>query len=87
MFDITGDGRQDQVSWVAPSDGFLVYDRNGNGYIDSGKELFGDQHGASNGFEELAKFDGDGNGIIDDNDDIFDNLRVWQDHNGNAPVC
>ena len=83
-FDITGDGRKERVSWVSPSDGILVYDRNGNGIIDSGKELFGDQHGAANGFEELAKFDTDNNSTIDKNDSIYNKLNIWQDLNQNG---
>lgn len=83
-FDITGDGTKEQVSWVSPNDGMIVYDRNGNGTIDSGKELFGDQHGAANGFEELAKFDSDNNGVIDRADDIYNNLQIWQDLNRNG---
>lgn len=83
-FDITGDGLKEQVSWVSPSDGMLVYDRNGNGIIDSGRELFGDQHGAANGFEELAKFDTDRNGAIDRNDTIYNDLKIWQDLNQNG---
>lgn len=83
-FDITGDGKTEQVSWVSPDDGLLVYDRNGNGVIDSGKELFGDQHGAADGFEELAKFDSDKNGTIDRNDSVFSSLYIWQDRNQNG---
>lgn len=83
-FDITGDGVKESVSWAKASDGFLVYDRNGNGTIDSGKELFGDQHGALNGFEELSKFDSDENGTIDKNDTIYKDLSVWQDLNQNG---
>lgn len=83
-FDITGDGVKEQVSWVSPNDGMLVYDRNGNGVIDSGKELFGDQHGAANGFEELAKFDGDSNGTIDIKDNVYQDLKIWQDLNQNG---
>ena len=83
-FDITGDGVKEQVSWVSPNDGMFVYDRNGNGVIDSGKELFGDQHGAANGFEELAKFDGDRNGTIDRKDTIYQELKIWQDLNQNG---
>ena len=83
-FDITGDGVKEKVSWVSPSDGILVYDRNGNGVIDSGKELFGDQHGAANGFEELAKFDDERNGVIDMKDTIYQDLKIWQDLNQNG---
>lgn len=83
-FDITGDGKMENVSWAKADDGFLVYDRNGNGTIDSGKELFGDQHGALNGFEELAKFDNDNNNVINKDDSIYDSLKVWQDYNQNG---
>lgn len=83
-FDITGDGVQEKVSWAKANDGFLVYDRNKNNVIDSGKELFGDQHGAKNGFEELAKFDSDSNGTINDDDEIYSELKVWQDRNQNG---
>lgn len=84
LFDITGDGQKEQVSWVAPTDGIVVYDRNGNGIIDNGKELFGDQHGAANGFEELAKFDTDQNGTIDKNDNVYNDLKIWRDLNRNG---
>jgi hypothetical protein len=83
-FDITGDGVEERVAWVRPDDGFLAYDRNANGTIDSGAELFGDQHGAANGFEELSKHDDDGNGQIDAADNIFNDLRVWRDMNQNG---
>ncbi|MDD5673613.1 MAG: hypothetical protein PHC61_05600 [Chitinivibrionales bacterium] len=80
-FDINGDGQKENVSWIAPQDGILVYDKNSNGIIDNGKELFGDQNGAKSGFEELAKYDGDHNGFIDSNDAVFNNLYLWQDKN------
>ena len=83
-FDSTGDGVKEKVSWVGANDGLLALDRNGNGRIDNGGELFGDQHGAADGFAELAKFDSDGNGVIDNKDDIYASLKVWQDKNGNG---
>lgn len=84
FFDITGDGKPEQVSWVSANDGMLVYDRNGNGKIDSGKELFGDQHGAKDGFEELSKFDTDKNNAINKKDPIYQKLKIWQDLNQNG---
>jgi len=83
-FDITGDGIKESVSWVKPSDGLLVFDRNGNHTIDSGKELFGDQNGAANGFEELAKFDATGDGVINSDDEIYQDLKIWRDLNQNG---
>src|SRR5262249_389893 len=74
QFDIDGDGRLDQTAFVAGKDAFLGLDRNGNGVIDSGSELFGDQHGAANGFLELSRYDADGNGIIDSRDPVFSSL-------------
>lgn len=83
-FDITADGKTENVSWAKATDGFLVYDRNGNGTIDNGKELFGDQNGAADGFAELAKFDANGDNTIDNKDSIFAKLGVWQDANQNG---
>ena len=82
-FDIRGDGRMATTAFVTGGDAFLALDRNGNGSIDSGRELFGDQHGAANGFEELRKLDGNGDGVINARDDVFSQLRLWRD-NGNG---
>jgi hypothetical protein len=62
----------------------LAMDRNNNATIDSGAELFGDQHGAANGFEELARFDDDRNGTIDTHDAVYRSLKMWQDVNQNG---
>lgn len=75
-FDLDADGQTEKMATVKGGDGFLVLDRNGNGKIDSGKELFGDQHGAANGFEELARFDSNQDGRIDRDDAVFNQLRV-----------
>jgi hypothetical protein len=83
-FDLNADGIKDQTSWLDSNDGFLVLDRNGNGTIDDGRELFGDQHGADNGFKELAKFDENGDGVIDNKDSVFSKLKVWVDSNGDG---
>ncbi|WP_207143657.1 hypothetical protein [Ectothiorhodospira shaposhnikovii] len=77
-FDITGDGREEQVSFVTGNSWFLALDRNGNGIIDDGRELFGDQHGAAHGFEELARFDDNGDGVINAQDSVFERLRLFQ---------
>ena len=54
---------------------FLALDRNGDGIINNGSELFGPQSGQ--GFDELAAFDGDGNGWIDEADSVYEQLRFW----------
>ena len=77
-FDLNSDGRLDDISRVAPGSGVLVYDKNGDGKINNGTELFGPSTG--NGFAELAAYDSDGNGWIDERDDIYGKLQVW-DHN------
>lgn len=74
-FDLNGDGSPENINFVASGSGFLVFDRNNDGKVNDGKELFGPQ--TDNGFAELAKLDDDGNGWIDENDAAFDQLRVW----------
>ncbi len=74
-FDIDADGQADHISFVGAASGFLALDRNGNGRIDDGTELFGARTG--DGFAELAAYDSDGNGWIDQNDSIFAALRIW----------
>ncbi|MAZ66820.1 MAG: hypothetical protein CMF25_06890 [Kangiellaceae bacterium] len=77
-FDINGDGRKEQVSVPTGDDYLLAIDRNNNGRIDDGTELFGDQNGSANGFEELAKYDDNKDGRIDSQDRIFEQLRLVQ---------
>lgn len=76
LFDIDSDGKPDSISFVGPDSGFLALDRNGNGKIDNGAELFGTQSG--NGFADLAQYDSDGNLWIDESDSVFADLRIWQ---------
>lgn len=81
-FDIDSDGRQDQIAFVGPNSGFLALDRNSDGKINDGRELFGAATGE--GFAELAAYDQDGNQWIDENDAIYQNLRIWsKDGQGN----
>ena len=75
-FDLSGDGRPESISAPKGDDALLALDRNGNGRIDSGKELFGDQHGASNGFAELSKYDDNSDGRIDRQDSVFEQLSL-----------
>ncbi|MEW6520726.1 MAG: VCBS repeat-containing protein [Thermodesulfobacteriota bacterium] len=74
-FDLDGDGREEEMAFVAPGSGFLALDSNGDGIVNNGAELFGPASG--HGFQELAEFDGDGNGWLDENDPIFAKLKVW----------
>ena len=74
-FDLDGDGTSEQISGLAPGNGFLAFDRNGDGRINNGLELFGPASG--NGFAELARLDSDNNGWLDENDPLYDQLRVW----------
>jgi hypothetical protein len=83
-FDLNGDGIKELTAFANGGDGVLVLDRNGNGVIDSGKELFGDQNGAANGFAELAKYDENLDRAIDAKDTVFDQLRVWVDRNSDG---
>jgi len=82
-FDLIGSGRAQQVAFVHGGDAFLALDRNGDGIINSGRELFGEQHGARNGYEELRRFDHNRDGVIDRNDAIFNELLLFRD-NGNG---
>lgn len=74
-FDLEGNGKTGQYASLSSGSGYLVFDRNGNGKVDDGTELFGPQSGS--GFGELAHYDDDGNGWIDANDEIFQSLSVW----------
>jgi hypothetical protein len=100
LFDIDGDGHRDAIAWTDPrgGDGFLALDRDFNGSIDSGRELFGN-HTAQptadhpNGFLALAVFDaseagGNGDGAITPADGIWPALQLWVDvnHNGRSEL-
>ena len=74
LFDINGDGTLDQTAWIKGADALLALDRNGDGEINDGRELFGDQHGAKDGFAELSKFDDNLDGLIDQQDGVFSSL-------------
>ena len=74
-FDLNNDGHAEALPLFTSGSGYLAMDINGNGRIDSGKELFGPQSG--NGFADLARLDADGNGWIDESDADFKNLSVW----------
>lgn len=100
-FDLNGDGEVDKTAWTDKQDSFddafLVWDRNGDGQVNSGKELFGDQHGEEDGFDELAKLDSNNDGVInaDDKidmdgdgleDSVMETLELWSDMDGDGEV-
>lgn len=74
-FDIDSDGREDNISFLNKGSGYLALDKNGDGKINNGNELFGAKTG--NGFSDLSTYDVDKNGWIDENDEIYDKLKVW----------
>lgn len=81
FFDLDADGHDEEISKLGAGSGFLALDKNGDGVINDGSELFGVKSG--NGFADLSVYDSDGNGWIDEADDIFDKLLIWtKDANG-----
>ena len=81
-FDLNSDGKREDINFVTGGSGFLALDRNGDGKINNGSELFG--AGSGNGFAELAALDADHNGWIDENDVAYEQLRIWtRDVSGN----
>jgi len=75
-FDLDGDGTDDDMPGLTPGSGYLALDRDENGTIDDGSELFGP--GTGSGFQELAAYDEDKNGWIDEGDGIFEKLSLWE---------
>lgn len=81
-FDIDSDGDEDEISFTGKGSGFLALDKNEDGKINDGSELFGTKSG--DGFKDLSEYDDDKNGWIDENDVIFNKLKVWtKDEEGN----
>jgi len=89
QFDIHANGKKTILAWTAEGAdiAFLALDRNGNGTIDDGSELFGNAtplpngQPAPNGFAALAQYDANGDGVIDRNDPIWTALLLWVDRN------
>lgn len=93
-FDFWGDDLAEKTGWVAPTDGILVHDLDGDGLIESMQEMFGSQYplgyltgnsfgdfDTENGFAKLALHDFNQDGVIDANDAVFAELQIWQDLN------
>lgn len=93
-FDLDADGARERITWTAPSApmAFLALDRNGNGIVDDGSELFGNHTPlptggtAAGGFAALAAFDANGDGVIDSADPVWPQLLLWVDANHDG-VC
>jgi hypothetical protein len=90
QFDLMAAGQKISTGWVGSGDGLLAMDRNGNGTIDDGSELFGsatklaDGSNARTGYEALAALDTNGDGKLDSKDAAFGDLRVWVDANADG---
>ncbi|MCV6587412.1 MAG: hypothetical protein OIF57_00075 [Marinobacterium sp.] len=74
-FDLNADGQEENISFARQGTGFLALDRNYDGKINDGSELFGT--GRLGGYEQLSRYDSDNNNWIDENDSIFKRLKVW----------
>lgn len=89
-FDLDANGFAEATGWVGPSDGLVVRDLNGNGRIDTGRELFGGQtllpSGAlaTNGFHALAALDSNADGKVSAADTAWGELRIWKDANSDG---
>lgn len=91
-FDHANDGFKENTGWVGKDDGLLVRDINGNGQIDDGTELFGNNsvlsngQKAANGFEALKDLDSNNDGVFNNQDTAWNEVKVWKDSNSNGIV-
>ncbi|MDK4629551.1 iron-regulated protein FrpC, partial [Kingella kingae] len=87
LFDHNNDGIRTATGWISAGDGLLVRDLNGNGLIDNGSELFGNNtrlangQNAAHGYAALAELDSNHDNLINQADELFSSLKVWQDIN------
>ena len=87
LFDHNNDGIRTATGWISADDGLLVRDLNGNGLIDNGSELFGNNtrlangQNAAHGYAALAELDSNHDNLINQADELFSSLKVWQDIN------
>ena len=82
FFDLNCDGKKEELSLLKEGNAFLACDRNDDGIINDGSELFGSRSG--DGFKDLELYDEDQNGWIDENDAVFSRLGIWvMDDSGN----
>lgn len=92
LFDHDADGVRTGTGWISADDGLLVLDRDGDGAITSGRELFGDNtllangETAANGYDALSELDDNSDGVINATDAAYSELRVWQDANQDGVV-
>jgi len=90
QFDINADGSMESVGWVSSGDGLLTFDRNADGTVNDGSELFGsafqlaDGSLANDGFEALASLDSNADGTLDASDSAWGSLQVWKDANSDG---
>lgn len=85
LFDLNNDGEEEEISTLGKGSGFLALDKNHDGKINNGSELFGTESG--DGFADLSVYDEDGNGWIDEADSVFQDLVVWtKDENGEDKI-
>lgn len=85
FFDLDADGHEEQISGFTSDSGFLALDKNNDGKINDGRELFGTFSG--DGFKDLAAYDEDGNGWIDENDSIFEKLLIYTKDSDGNDIC
>ncbi|MGA3681981.1 DUF4214 domain-containing protein [Pseudomonas graminis] len=89
-FDHDANGFAESTGWVSKKDALLVWDRNHDGVISSGAELFGnqsllpDQTKSANGFEALKQLDSNHDGVFDASDEKFSEVKLWKDANSNG---